>query len=58
VAHKKETRGRPKLPKGEAKSEMVRARVTPSEYRAIAAKAGKEGVSEWARRALLNAVEA
>lgn len=53
---KKTKAGRPKLPKGEAKSEMVRARVTPAEYKAIAAKAGDEGVSEWARSVMLCAV--
>jgi len=34
-------------------SETVRARVTPSEYKAIAAKAGSEGVSDWARKVML-----
>lgn len=47
--------GRPKLPKGEVKSATVRARVTPLEYKAIADKAGKEGVSEWARNILVKA---
>jgi len=56
VAQKQKPKtGRPKLPKGEAKSEMVRARVTPSEYEAIARKAGKQGVSEWARTIMLEA---
>jgi hypothetical protein len=47
--------GRPKLPKGEAKSCMVRARVTPSELKAIEKAAGKAGVSEWARFHLIAA---
>ena len=54
VAQKRKIMGRPKLPKGEAKSAMIRARVTPSEYRTIVGKAGKEGVSEWARKAMLS----
>jgi len=56
VLQKRKIIGRPKLPKGEAKTEMVRARVTPSEYKAVAAKAGDEGISEWARRVMLKAV--
>lgn len=56
MPHKKETRGRPKLPKGEAKSETVRVRVTPTEYKSIVSKAGKDGVSEWARDVMLLAV--
>jgi hypothetical protein len=47
--------GRPKLPKGEAKSETLRVRVTPSEYKSIASMAGKQGISEWSRRVILNA---
>lgn len=47
--------GRPKLPKGEAKSCMVRARVTPSELRKIERAANGVGVSEWARSTLLGA---
>jgi predicted HicB family RNase H-like nuclease len=49
--------GRPKLPKGEAKSFMVRTRVTPDEFRAVAnaAKETGEGLSEWARKVLLSA---
>jgi hypothetical protein len=47
---------RPKLSKGEAKTEMVRARVTPSELRAAIAKAANgEGVSQWARKVMLAA---
>ena len=47
--------GRPKLPKGEAKSCMVRARVTPAEQRAIEQAAQGTGVSEWARNVMLKA---
>jgi hypothetical protein len=47
--------GRPKLPNGEAKSCMVRARVTPSELKAIEKAAGKSGISEWARIRLVSA---
>jgi hypothetical protein len=45
--------GRPKLPKGEAKSCMVRARVTPSELKAIERAANGSGVSDWTRRILI-----
>jgi hypothetical protein len=47
--------GRPKLPKGEAKSAMIRARVTPAEQKAIEKAANGAGVSEWARNVLLRA---
>ena len=47
--------GRPKLPNGEAKSCMVRARVTPAEQRAIERAAKETGVSEWARGVMLKA---
>ena len=49
--------GRPKLPKGEAKSEMIRARVTLREYESIesAADASGKDLSEWARNILLKA---
>jgi hypothetical protein len=49
--------GRPKLPKGEAKTEMLRFRLTPSELKivAMAAKTKGEDVSEWARTAILGA---
>jgi len=56
VAHKRKILGRPKLPKGEAKTEMVRARVSPSELKAIAKAANGDGVSEWARNAMLRAL--
>src|ERR1700730_17590322 len=49
VLHKRKTLGRPTLPKGEAKTEMVRARVTPSELRAMEKAANGNGISEWAR---------
>jgi predicted HicB family RNase H-like nuclease len=46
--------GRPPLPKGSAKGEMLRIRVTPDELRAIEskAKANKQTVSEWIRSTL------
>jgi uncharacterized protein (DUF1778 family) len=49
--------GRPKLPKGNAKAEMLRVRATPDELRAFdkAAKASKQTRSEWIR-STLNAV--
>jgi uncharacterized protein (DUF1778 family) len=49
--------GRPKLPKGEAKSELIRARVTPSEYKSFenAAKSAGKDISEWARKTLIDA---
>jgi hypothetical protein len=54
---KKETPklGRPKLPKGEAKTETLRFRLTPSEMKRIesSAKAAGAEVSEWARLKLL-----
>lgn len=54
---KKLKRGRPTLPKGEAKSRILRARVTPSELAAIKKTAGKTGISEWARLRLLSALQ-
>jgi hypothetical protein len=57
VAHKRKILGRPKLRKGEAKSEMVRARVTPSELKAIEKAANGDGVSEWARNVMLRATQ-
>jgi hypothetical protein len=57
VAQKEKSKiGRPKLPKGEAKTEMVRARVTPSELKSIERAANGKGVSEWARTVLLSAI--
>ena len=52
---KKITMGRPKLPKGEAKSAMIRARVTPAEQQAIERASDGAGVSEWARCVMLKA---
>ena len=48
--------GRPKLAKGEAKSCMVRARVTPADLKAIERAANGVGGSEWARNVMLSAV--
>ena len=52
--------GRPALPKGSAKAETLRIRVTPSELRTFAglAKARKQTISEWIRSTLRAAVEA
>jgi len=43
--------GRPALPKGSAKAETLRIRVTPAELRTFetTAKAHKQTVSEWIR---------
>ena len=50
--------GRPPLPKGNAKDEFLRIRVTPDERKAIeaAAKAKKQSASEWIRSALNAAI--
>lgn len=50
--------GRPKLPKGEAKSKAARIRFTPGDLRAIeaAAKASNQTASEWIRIATLKAL--
>ena len=52
--------GRPKLPKGNAKAEMLRIRATTDELRTFdkAAKASNQKRSEWIRSTLLAAVEA
>ena len=52
--------GRPALPKGSAKAETLRIRVTPAELRMFAglAKARKQTVSEWIRSTLSAALEA
>jgi uncharacterized protein (DUF1778 family) len=52
--------GRPALPKGSAKAETLRVRVTPYELRIIeaSAKAKKQTVSEWIRSTLSAALEA
>jgi predicted HicB family RNase H-like nuclease len=46
--------GRPPLPKGNAKNETLRVRVTPVELKAIesAARAEKQSASEWIRSTL------
>jgi len=46
--------GRPTLPKGEAKAETLRIRVTASELKEYGAKAkaGKQTVSDWIRSTL------
>jgi hypothetical protein len=50
--------GRPPLPKGNAKDEFLRVRVTPDERKAIeaAAKGKKKSASEWIRSTLSAAV--
>jgi predicted HicB family RNase H-like nuclease len=50
--------GRPPLPKGDAKAEFLRIRVTPDELRAIEleAKSKKKSVSEWIRSTLYAAL--
>jgi len=46
--------GRPPLPKGHAKAEFLRIRVTPEELRAIESKskATKQTMSDWIRSTL------
>ena len=46
--------GRPKLPKGNARAEMLRVRATPDELKAFdkAAKARNQKRSEWIRSTL------
>ena len=46
--------GRPALPKGEAKAETLRIRVTPSELKEYGAraKASKQTISDWIRGTL------
>lgn len=48
---KREGPGRPELPKGMARSETLRIRLTPQEKAAIEAQG--ENPSEWARKRLL-----
>lgn len=52
---KPKKRGRPPLPKGNAKAVMLRVRVTPDERLAIekAAKLKSQTASEWIRSTLL-----
>ena len=49
--------GRPRMPKGEAKAEVLTLRLTKEERRAAdaAAKRDRLPVSEWARRAIVAA---
>ncbi len=50
--------GRPPMPKGDAKNETLRVRVTPDELKAIesAAKSKKQSASEWIRSTLNAAI--
>jgi predicted HicB family RNase H-like nuclease len=59
VPSKPKKAGRPMLPKGSAKAETLRVRVTPDELRAfgIAAKAKGQTVSHWIRSTLNAAME-
>lgn len=52
--------GRPKLPKGEAKGELVALRLSAEDVKRIgaAAKAKKQNISEWIRSTLSAALEA
>jgi hypothetical protein len=56
VAQKQKRTGRPKLPKGKAKSEIVRVRVTPDLHKAIeaVAKAAGQEPSEWLRDVIVS----
>jgi hypothetical protein len=61
VSQKKRKPGRPKLPKGEAKSRTLPAvRFAASDIKAVetAAKAKNQTVSEWVRSTLLSAAGA
>jgi predicted HicB family RNase H-like nuclease len=50
--------GRPPMPKGDAKNETLRIRVTPNELQAIesAARGKKQSLSEWIRSTLNAAI--
>jgi hypothetical protein len=52
--------GRPKLPKGAAKSKTIRTRFSPEEHGRIERKANREGkrISDWVRKVLLDATGA
>jgi hypothetical protein len=52
--------GRPKLPKGASRAELLLIRLTPAERQEVeaAAKRADESLSSWARRALLGALGA
>jgi hypothetical protein len=54
---KEKRAGRPKLPKGAAKSNMVRARVSPEELKKMETAAKRAGLkfSHWTRKTLLDA---
>ena len=54
---KEKKAGRPKLPKGSAKSSVVRARVSPKERARMEAAAKRDGMrfSAWTRKILLDA---
>jgi hypothetical protein len=51
-------RGRPPLPKGDAKAIMLRVRITPDELTTVEAKAkkGNQTVSEWVRSRLIKEI--
>jgi hypothetical protein len=51
-------RGRPPLPKGDAKAIMLRVRITPDELTAVekAAKGNNQTVSEWVRSRLIKEI--
>jgi hypothetical protein len=51
--------GRPALPKGSAKAETLRIRVTPADLRTFEglAKASKQNVSDWIRGTLNAAIQ-
>jgi len=51
--------GRPRLPKDQARKELVAARVSRDELKAFRHEAEKDGLSlsDWARQALLKAVK-
>jgi hypothetical protein len=59
-AHKSKKVGRPTLPKGSAREETLRVRVTPKELEAFesAASAIGQTVSEWIRKTLNATIEA
>lgn len=52
-------RGRPPLPKGDAKAIMLRVRITPDELTAVekAAKENNQTVSEWVRNRITGGIE-
>jgi hypothetical protein len=57
---KKESKtGRPKLPKGNAKTHVVRARVSAQEHSRLKAAAIRDGLkfSDWTRKILLGGAE-